>query len=465
MNKKYKISSSVMVVIAIAIVIAVNVFVTVLTGKFPIKLDMTPNQIYSISDSTKDYLKNYNTPTEIFILSSESEEDTSVKAVLGKYSAENSNIKLTNIDPKNNPTFGQKYISDSENLSGKYLIVDGGEKFKTFSLNDLYNVNSQTGRASSINVEGKITSALKYISSTAPLNAYIINGHNEMESAGLKAALEGENYNVKSLNLLTEDIPEDASLLIIMSPANDFVVSETAKLDAYFAKGGHAQFYFDAMQSEGLSNLYSYLEKWGIKVNDAVAVEQSNSNAMSLGGGLMLIVPEIESDDITDTIVKNKRIIAHWPYAKTLTKLFDNSNNITVKPLLTTSKSAYSSSNYDDLTKQDADETGKFNIGILASNSVNNSSIYVSGTSMMLNYTQEDLSSTYGFANYDYFMNICSYMQGNTDDYTVSAKSLSINTITIKPVTAYVLGIIFAILVPVIILIAGIVVWFKRRHL
>ena len=46
-----------MVIIAIAILIAVNAFVTALTGKFPIKLDMTPNKIYSISDSTKDYLK------------------------------------------------------------------------------------------------------------------------------------------------------------------------------------------------------------------------------------------------------------------------------------------------------------------------------------------------------------------------------------------------------------------------
>ena len=94
MNKKYKISSSVMLVIVIAIVIAVNAFVTALTKKFPIKLDMTPNQIFSISDSTKEYLKNYKTPTDIYILASETNEDSWVKSVLDKYAAENSNIKL-----------------------------------------------------------------------------------------------------------------------------------------------------------------------------------------------------------------------------------------------------------------------------------------------------------------------------------------------------------------------------------
>ena len=29
------------------------------------------------------------------------------------------------------------------------------------------------------------------------------------------------------------------------------------------------------------------------------------------------------------------------------------------------------------------------------------------------------MDSSYGFANYDYFMNICSFMQGNTEDYTI----------------------------------------------
>ena len=465
MNKKYKISSSVMLVIVIAIVIAVNAFVTALTKKFPIKLDMTPNQIFSISDSTKEYLKNYKTSTDIYILASETNEDSWVKSVLDKYAAENSNIKLKNIDLNSNPTFGKKYVSDGGSLSGKYVIIDGGEKFKTFAQQDLYNINSQTGRPSSINVEAKITSALKYVSNTELLSAYVITGHSEITQDGVKGALEDSGYEVKELNLITEDIPESASLLVSMSPSSDYTVAETAKLDAYLEKGGHAQFYFDIQQSEGLTNLYSYLEKWGIKVNDSAAVEQNRSNAISLGGSMALMIPETEQDDITDAITENKRVIAYFPYAKTLTKLFDNSNNISVKPLLTTSSSAYAASDYNNIEKKDTDESGKLNIGILASNSQNNSSIYVSGTSMLLNYSQEDLASSYGFANYDYFLNICSYMQGSTDDYTVSAKSLAVNTITIKPLIAYIIGIVFAIVIPLAILITGIVVWFKRRHL
>ena len=465
MNKKYKITSSVMVVIVIALVVAFNVFITALTGKFPVKLDMTPEKVYSITDSTKEYLKSYNTPTEIFILASEAKENMQIKNILNKYAAENSNIKITNIDTDANPTFGQKYTENGENLSGKYLIVDGGERFKTFAQTDLYIVDQKTGNAGGMNAEAKITSALKYVSSKNELNAYIVTGHNEINDLGVRGALEGENYNVSELNLITEEIPDDASILIVLSPKSDFTVAETAKLDSYFTKGGHAQIYLDVLRSEKLTNLYSYLAKWGIQVNDAVAREQNSKNILSLGGTTTLVVPEIASDDITDSIIKNNRTIAYLPYSKTLTKLFDDSNSISVKPLLTTSTSAYETSNYDDLSQKDGVETNSYNIGILASNSQNNSSIYVSGTSMLLNFTKDDMDASYGFANYDYFMNICSFMQGNTDDYTISPKSMKASALMIKPIVAYAIGIIFVIVIPLILLITGIVVWFKRRHL
>lgn len=464
MNKKYKLSSTAMVIVVIAIVIAFNAFITALTAKLPIKIDMTPNKIYSISDSTKEYLRQYDTPTEIIVLSSEANEDALVKSALEKFASESSLIKVTNIDIESNPTFGQKYVSNGETLNGKYIIVDGGDRFKVFSLNELYSVNPRTGSANALNVEGKITSALKYISSDSERNAYIITGHSEIDATAIISALEGESYTVKKLNLITEDVPDDASLLVDLSPATDYSVPEEAKLDEYFAKGGHAQFYFDVQHSEGLTSLYDYLAKWGIQVNDTVAVECSSSNEYSVGSGRSLMIPEMEPDGITDSMIKYNRVIAYLPYSKVLTRLFEQSNNITVKPLLMTSSSSYETSDYEQLSRT-SEQAEALAIGVLATNNLNNASVYVSGTSMLLNFSQEEMSSTYGLANYDYFFNLCSYMCGNTDEYTVSAKSLLSNRISIQPNTAYAIGVVIVILIPLVILCAGIVVWFRRRHL
>ena len=56
-------------------------------------------------------------------------------------------------------------------------------------------------------------------------------------------------------------------------------------------------------------------------------------------------------------------------------------------------------------------------------------------------------------------------MHGNTDDYTESAKSLYIDTIEITLLAGVIIGIILAIHIPIIVLVSGIVVWFKRRHM
>ena len=163
--KKYKFVSSVAIAIAVVLVIVVNVFVSVLNNKLPLKIDHTSNKMYELSDKTKEYLKNYDTPVDIYILAGESEQDGNIRTVLDKYAAANENINVTNINMTSNPTFGKKYITDGKSLQSNSVIVDGGDKFKTYTMTELYGVNAQTGQYTSLNVENKITSALKYVSS------------------------------------------------------------------------------------------------------------------------------------------------------------------------------------------------------------------------------------------------------------------------------------------------------------
>jgi hypothetical protein len=465
--KKHKINFSLTIIGAIAVIILINVFVTILTGKLPIKLDMTKNGIYSISDKTVEFLKSYELPTDIYILAGEAEQDENVRAILDKYAEKNSNIKITNINMASNPTFGRKYVDNGQSLTANSVIVDDGDRFKMYTLTDLYGVDSQSGSVNSINVENKITSALKYVSSDEELKAYFVKGHNETDfSAGAAAKLEDENYTVSDINLLTEDIPDDASLLIVASPTEDFSTAETAKLEAYLAKGGNAQFYFD-IKSTGLTNLYNYLKSWGIEVNDDAVVETNVSeNAVALSNtNMYLIIPEIKSNELTNSIIENKRTIAYFPYSKSLTPLFESSGDTTVIPLLSSTDKAYTTTNFEDKKQTDDDKTGEFTIGALATNSKYGSVIYVSGCTMLLSISPEQVSNGFGFANYDYFMNINNLMQGSIDSFEVGEKTLVGNTITIKPIAQLTIGFIFAILIPVVILVIGIVIWVKRRNL
>ena len=68
------------------------------------------------------------------------------------------------------------------------------------------------------NVENKITSALKYVSSETQQKAYLIKGHNEIAVDGAKTKLDQENFEVGEVNTLTDDIPSDINMLIVAKP-------------------------------------------------------------------------------------------------------------------------------------------------------------------------------------------------------------------------------------------------------
>lgn len=69
------------------------------------------------------------------------------------------------------------------------------------------------------------------------------------------------------------------------------------------------------------------------------------------------------------------------------------------------------------------------------------------------------------FANYDYITNVLTFLHGTYEDYSISPKYLSSGRLMMDGMQGLIFGGIFAILVPLAVLIYGIVVWVRRRHL
>lgn len=463
--KKHKISSSVAIVLAIILVVVVNIFVTALTDKLPIKIDLTTNKMYELSEKTYEYLKNYDTPVDIYILASESEQDGNIRAVLDKYASANDNIKITNINMSSNPTFGKKYVENGTSLQANSVVIDSGDKFRMYTMTQLYGVNAQTGQYTSLNVENKITSALKYVSSQVQMKAYIVKGHNEIDVKGAKTKLESENYEVNEVNTLTEDIPEDASVLIIAKPTTDFSNAEISKLDAYLQKGGDVQVYFD-VESQNLTNLYQYLKSFGIGIDDSIVIETDTTKSVSLGGSSMsLVVPVVKSSEFTDSIIDNQRTLAYFPYSKSLKQEFESNGDISTIALLASSEKAYTTTNFDNVEKVGGEQDGEYIVGMLAADAKHGSTVYVSGNTMLLTIDESTLINNYGLANYDYFMNLTNFTLGNEESFVVDEKTLVDNVIILSDMGERIVFAVIVILIPLAVLITGLIIWVKRRNL
>ena len=457
-------STSLLTIAAIVIVILVNVLVSVIGSKVPLKADFTSNKMFALSKETKEFLKDYDTETDIYILASEADQDTRISSALSQYEANGKNIKVTNINTAENPTFGKKYVENGGSLAANSVIVDAGERYKVIGMTELYGLDAKSGKYTSLNVENKINSALKYVASTEQLTAYFVSGHGELEVQGVANKLISENYNVKMWNSLTEDVPADASVVMIVRPTSDLSAAEITKLDEYLLSGGSVQAYFD-VDSNNLTNLYGYLTSWGITVNDDVVVETDKSKMVALGqSGMALFVPEINETEFTKSIIENKRTIAYFPYSKSLTLPFEANGQIAVTPILESSDKSYTGT-VESVEKTDASKEGKFIVGALSQDNAHSSSVYVSGNTFLLTRDPSVLANDYGLANYDYLMNVINYTQGAENTFTVGEKALVSNVISITQLTAVIAFAFVVVIIPLIILIAGLIVWIKRRNL
>lgn len=467
-NTKYKIHSSIVIVGVLAVIIAFNVLVSVLIEKFPIKIDLTSQKLYEISDVTRDFLKSYTKPTDIFILAGENAEDPQIKNIVEKYRQENSNITVQNIDIQANPTFGQKYVTGNTPLTANYVIIDGGERFKTYKLTDLYdtttNAYGQTG-VQGINVEQKLTSGLQYVSSESNQKAYFLTGHNETELVGAKQTLTDANFEVAELNLLTEDIPADCSLLVVGNPSVDFTTAELQKIDGYMSKGGDAQFFF-YMKVQDLSNLYSYIKEWGIQVDRNIIIEEGAKNTVSIGE-LPLGLAEYETNDITEPLIKSNRSVAYMPFSKYILPLFETNNGIEVKKILSTSSDSYITDNMSSPDKTPESKSGSMPIAALATRFGNSpdekASIFVSGTPLLMEQDKQLLEG-FGMANSGLYLNVTNSVLGETDNLSIPSKSLVADKIIMTATDQSAVQLI-VIVIPILALVLGIIIWSRRRHL
>lgn len=471
-NKEYRLNSKIVTIGVLAIVVVVNIFVSLLVKKVPIKLDMTSEKLYEISDSTKQMLKEYKTPVDIYFVAGTNYENSykefgNISEVLEKYGQYGKNVRYTSIDSEKNPTFGAKYIKENgATLGAGTIIVDGGEKYKVYSYDELYNISAnQYGQQYlvSMKAEQKINAALRYVSSDVELVAYVINGHNEKPLAGLEEKLAGEGYTVKYLNLSNEEVPDDATLVVIAAPTLDYTEAEIARLDAYFADGGKAFIAFD-YESRSLGKLFDYLKSWGFELSDNIAVETSpDKTAKQLG----VVLAEYGESEIVSALADNKRVTGYFPYAKGIKILFEQNGAVKTEAVLTTGDSAYLSNDFETLSNTSG-VTGKQVIAAVAEKNGEtpdkNSAIYLSGTTTLLTVPENNVAN-YGLANYDFAGSVISYLSGNFEEYTIAPKYLSSGRLFIDGTVVFVIGGIFIILVPLAMLIAGIAVWLKRRKL
>ncbi len=468
-NKKYLKNGSYSIAISVVFVIIIIV-INLIVGEIPSKysqIDISDEKLYSIGDQTKSLLKDLEKDVTIYQIAQSGSEDETIKNLLQKYKDESDHIKVEQKDPIVNPKFVSEYTSDQ--LSTNSLIVVCGDRNKVVEYNNLYessmDYSTYSYSTTGFDGEGQITSAIAYVTSENLPILYELEGHGEGELASaIQEAIEKSNIEIKALNLLTEgSVPENADCLLINSPSSDISEDEKTAILEYLENGGKSMIFSDYNQNE-MKNFDSILENYGVKRTEGIVLENDTQHyAMQTP---YYLVPDIGSAEaVSKAAAAGYYVLA--PYAQGIQKTESVRDTVTIESLLTTTDSAYSKTNMqsDTLEKEKEDIEGPFDLGVSITENVENDKetqiVYYSTSNLLDSQINQMVSG----GNETLVMSSLNWMCSSDESTMVSipSKSLEVSYLNLTSYDISFWTICTIGLIPGFFLVAGFVVWFKRR--
>ena len=459
--------SVILSLIVIAAVIVLNLIVSEIPSQYT-QIDLSAAKLYTVSDDTKEYLDTLNQDVTIYYIAQSGQEDDTIEKLLTRYEDLSKYVKVEKKDPVLHPKFTSQY-TDQE-LTDNSVIVVCGDKSKVIDNSQLYEseVNYQTYSTSvtGFDGEGQVTSAIEYVTSDDLPILYTLEGHGELElSTTVTDAIEKQNIEVKSLNLMTEEnVPEDAKSIMIAAPTSDLSEEEANKIIEYLENGGNAMIFSDYSESV-LPNLQKVLQNYGVKTMDGVVLEGSSKHY-----GYQMpyyLLPNINESDVTTDVAESGKYVM-MPIAQGIETLDQIRDTLTITPILTTSDKAYSKTdieNMENYEKSDGDTDGPFDIGMYITESIDDEKetkiIYYSSSSILNDNVNQMVSG----GNLELITESISAVCKNGDETAVSIPSKSLQTeyLTLTNYDASFWMIMSIMLLPGLCLVCGLVIWLKRR--
>ena len=453
-----------------AIVIAIVVVANMIIGQLPEKyrnIDVSSTKIYEISDTSKDLLKELDHKVTLTVLAVKDETDDRITTFLSKYAGLSKNVSVKWIDPVLHPS------ALTENNAEKDTIVvkceDTG-KSTTVAFSDIivqdmssYYYTGSTSE-SKFDGEGQLTSAINYVISDASQTVYRTSGHGESTfSTTISDLMKKNNYNVEELNLvMNTEIPDDCDLLMMYAPTNDLSQEEADVMKNYLKSGGKVMLILGDTPSEQLPNLMGILSDYGMKEADGYIADPKRCYQ----GNAYYLFPQLSvSGDLANGISSQMVLLVNTHGLELSDPARDT---ISVNAFMSTTNNAYA-------VTEDAQTEGSYTLGAVATesiskddaedeNSTDDSETLESRLTVISSASMIDSQITDAFTtleNTTLFMNAVTANFDGVKNISIEPKSLSVEYNTVQHSGLLSLLVIFG--VPIILLIGGFSVWYRRR--
>ncbi|HKE82760.1 MAG TPA: Gldg family protein [Vicinamibacterales bacterium] len=256
--------ASASVIIVLGILIAVNYLSTRRNKRW----DLTENKQYSLSEQSVKLLQGISSPVKFIVFDQEPNFDR-YRTRLTEYAYNSRQVQVEYVDPDKVPVKAKEYKIESYGT----IVVD---------------YMGRTERVTN-NTEQDLTNALIKVINPQTKKVYFLSGHGEKDTgsseragySGIVDALKRDNYQFDKLVLAqTNEIPKDATVLVIAGPRTDLLEQEVPIIDEYLNSRTGKLFVMidppdDFKQPQQMPRLTALLKEWGINATQSVVVDVS----------------------------------------------------------------------------------------------------------------------------------------------------------------------------------------------
>ena len=501
--------SVIITALVLAGLIVVNVLTASLADRFNLEFDMTADKKNSISEENVEYIKNLDADVNITICgnedeyaeymtyyaqnyygvtissSSETEYFSQTVNLIDKYTDFNDRITVKYVDPQSTEFTAITTTYSAYKLAYGDMIVTsnagGKERIKVLSFDDIYVISSsgsnpyyQSSTLAANKLESALTSAIAYVTSADSKKVAVLSGHSQNNYTDAYAELlDANNYDITNISdKLITTISSEYDAIIISAPSIDFIGSELDVISNFLendGKKGKGLIFFADATCPALPNFYAFLKQWGIEISEGILFETDPNYQSPDQPSTMIIQPAtVEDEDILENLN-----IAVANYTVPMKVCEDSSLQITATALMQTFESAVvapigASKTWAEYT--DADKK-QFDCVIQSVDSdfdsENNAITSYIMAFASVEFVQSEWASYEALSNQDIVM-ACTDRAAHVGDTSMTFTSKVITNESfatkVNASNTKLVAVVFMLIIPVVIIAAGIVVFVRRRN-
>lgn len=466
--------------LVIVMVIVLNIIIGLLVNRFPdLELDLTSNNSFALQDDTIDYVSHLNNDVTVYILMEKDKFENQgtyfvqAQKMLNKMASKSDGkMKIKYVDLTSNPSFTSNYpnVDWQSSSANNIVLVESGKQYKVLTLTDCFEYDEQTynyyGTYSftGTKIEQAVVTAILNVTTDDKVVVDMIKGNNEQDYSSLKSLLENNAYQVNEVSLATGDFDKDAKVAIMYAPSVDLDEKIVEKLSTWLSndgKYGRSLIYVPTADMGEMPNLDDFLKEWGMSIDRGYVFETDETALVNASSPYAFTV---SYGDYYKDNLKNSKIpvVVSESHAVNITDentahaLLKTTNKAGVLPI-----DADKSWDYKDAITGNGENVAAE--GVMTNEDKKSSRVVVFGSYVMFSDTIMQYNS---FNNSAYFMNVINTIADKEDvGITIESKSIDNTELGITDVaTQNTMLVVFVIVIPIAILVAGFVFWLRRRN-